>query len=284
MGESAKEIIFCWSSVLQGLAALWVFAKDFYSWRKASRSVRAKRMTIRHPIVLVVLIVGAFGTGMIGLWFVFHPPAIAVVQTTPSQLATPASATVGITKQAENSEPPQKKNISTRPAKAHVQAPSDLNPPASQTSPESPSAPITYEQKCEGSACAQGPGSQATFNQYGAPPIKVTASLDTPQPPPSSTGHPRASVKFYTDRNDDDGQFAVICDRACKAVSLCSLPGFNQGDFGSIPDRPDVAAFVFKRQFPAAYWCVLTVESEDDQPVKILGVKTLTFTNPAPPQ
>ena len=36
-----------------------------------------------------------------------------------------------------------------------------------------PAQPI-YEQKCEGSACAQGPGSQATFNQYGAPKLVMT--------------------------------------------------------------------------------------------------------------
>jgi hypothetical protein len=39
--------------------------------------------------------------------------------------------------------------------------------------------PRIYEQKCDGSACAQGPGSQATYNQYGPPPLKLTASLQT---------------------------------------------------------------------------------------------------------
>jgi hypothetical protein len=34
----------------------------------------------------------------------------------------------------------------------------------------------TYEQKCEGSACAQGPGSQATYNQYGAPKMVMTVT------------------------------------------------------------------------------------------------------------
>jgi hypothetical protein len=99
-------------------------------------------------------------------------------------------------------------------------------------------------------------------------------------------GGPRSrsavAVKFYSDRADEDGQFAVICDRACKAVSLCSLPGYNQGEIGSLPGFPNVAAFLLRRQFPAATWCVLTVESEDEKSEKSNGVRTLTVTNPTP--
>lgn len=34
----------------------------------------------------------------------------------------------------------------------------------------------TYEQQCKDSACAQGPGAQATINQYGPPPAQVTVN------------------------------------------------------------------------------------------------------------
>lgn len=44
--------------------------------------------------------------------------------------------------------------------------------PASRTS-QVPAQPPTYQQNCEGSACAQGPGSQATLNQYGAPKLAM---------------------------------------------------------------------------------------------------------------
>lgn len=37
-------------------------------------------------------------------------------------------------------------------------------------------API-YSQKCEGSACAQGPNSQATYNQYGPPKYRVDLAV-----------------------------------------------------------------------------------------------------------
>jgi hypothetical protein len=130
--------------------------------------------------------------------------------------------------------------------------------------------------------CAGSNAGQQTFNQFGPPPIKLTTSSDIPQPEPSPEGHPRTAIKFFSDRADEDGQFAVICDRACKPVSLCALSGFNEGKWGSIPNFPNVAAFLFQRQFPAATWCTLTVESADENPVKIIGVRTLTITNPTP--
>jgi len=69
------------------------------------------------------------------------------------------------------SVPEQKK---TQRPSVHSVTAQHIEVPPSLTSQASPTPPVTYEQKCENSACAQGQGSQATFNQYGAPKLMMT--------------------------------------------------------------------------------------------------------------
>jgi hypothetical protein len=97
--------------------------------------------------------------------------------------------------------------------------------------------------------------------------------------PPSKDGHPRMSVDFYTDRPDEGGQFGVVCDRACTPVDICTLTGTNSGALGHLIDQPEVAVFLFRRQFPALTVCTLSVESTDDKPIKIIGMKHLLITD-----
>jgi len=118
--------------------------------------------------------------------------------------------------------------------------------------------------------------------------LKIVSSLGPPkltvydakELAPSPTGHPRMSVDFYTDRPDEGGQFGVLCDRACKPVDICTLNGDNQGLLGNPVDHPEIAAFLFRRQFPALTSFTLSVESQDDKPVKILGMTHLAITDP----
>jgi hypothetical protein len=53
--------------------------------------------------------------------------------------------------------------------------------------------------------------------------------------------------------------------------------GASQITLGSIPDRPEVAVFVFNvpNPFPPDTKTVLGVQSKDGQPVKIVQVTTL---------
>jgi hypothetical protein len=96
---------------------------------------------------------------------------------------------------------------------------------------------------------------------------------------PSSSGHPRVSIEFYTDRPDDAGQFGVLCDRACNPVDICVLQGQNSGAIGHMVGDLQTAVFLFRRQFPALMRCTLTVESADDKPVSITGMKHVLITD-----
>ena len=110
------------------------------------------------------------------------------------------------------------------------------------------------------------------------PPV-VTAQLG---------GHPQTNVKFYTEDPVDRGQFEIECDRACTPVNACRLLGGNGLRLARVNGQPEVAEFLFQRQFPSLTQCDLTVESRDDQPANIIGIKTsnrimaLDFNLPQP--
>ncbi len=91
----------------------------------------------------------------------FHNPITAasaqLQEATAKPKVYPQKEANSVTPHPANPIPRSKSHLKLRPQ--ILQSPSVVNPPTTQT---------TYEQKCEGSACAQGPGSQATFNQYSA--------------------------------------------------------------------------------------------------------------------
>jgi hypothetical protein len=116
----------------------------------------------------------------------------------------------------------------------------------------------------------------AIVSSLGPPKIVFDNPKDLP---PSATGHPRQSVDFYTDRPDEDAQFGVVCDRACNPFDICTLQGANSGVLGHLLTNPEVAVFLFRRQVPALTTCTLSVESADDKPIKIIGMKHLLITD-----
>ena len=96
-------------------------------------------------------------------------------------------------------------------------------PPIDQTSVSSNTqtaqAP-TYEQKCETSACAQGPGSQATYNQYG--PAKLTMTQDQ-QAAITKAMLPYAGLEFTIERHDatkDSSEYGDKLRDALKAAGM----------------------------------------------------------------
>lgn len=104
-------------------------------------------------------------------------------------------------------------------------------------------------------------------------PIKITV-LESMAVAALPGGHPRATVKFYTDDPVDRGQFEILCDRACTPVDICRLMGSNASKLATVSDHADIAEFLFQRQFPALTPCMLTVESRDDKAVKIINLTT----------
>jgi hypothetical protein len=109
-------------------------------------------------------------------------------------------------------------------------------------------------------------------------PTKITVLKSGAVPAPPGK-HPRAAITFYADDPIDRGQFEVACDHACTPVEICSLPGTNAGALATVSFDPYLAEFLLRRQFPATTQCELTVESRDDQEVKILKVEATARTN-----
>jgi len=118
------------------------------------------------------------------------------------------------------------------------------------------------------------------LNAVSASEAKLNAVVEAIKPPnfvilssgPSATPsgtNPRASVKFYIDGPDDRGQIELVCDRACSPVAACALEGTNTTLLATVSDNPNIAAFLFRRQFPPLTQCELTVESRDSKPVKL---------------
>jgi hypothetical protein len=119
---------------------------------------------------------------------------------------------------------------------------------------------------------------------YEGHPVKVTTQFDVPQPETKAGEHPRTAAKFYTDFPWENGQFAIICDRPCHTDnnSVCGLEGYNRTSWGAFSGQPNVGVLMFGRQFPAGVICLTSVTSEDDTPVKITGVFTLTAPTTPP--
>lgn len=109
-------------------------------------------------------------------------------------------------------------------------------------------------------------------------PPKILISK-APQEVTSPSKHPAWSFEFFLDRADDNAQFSVLCDRACNPLSICTLQGPNSGVLGHLASNPDVAVFLFERQLPALIPCVISVESADDKPIKILSISHISITD-----
>jgi hypothetical protein len=133
----------------------------------------------------------------------------------------------------------------------------------------------------------QGAGSIAQIGGSGNSATLITATHPIPHLssfPDDRTdvrnGHPMTFVKIKLDGLFDNPRFAVICDRPCKGVEL-GVSGHSQLCNASIPGKPNFGVIypIAPNPFPAFVEAEFGVSSEDDVPVKILAVKTLTLTN-----
>ncbi len=121
------------------------------------------------------------------------------------------------------------------------------------------------------------------LNAISASDAKLNAVLQAITPPkfkimstgPAATppgAHPRTSVKFFLDGPDERGQIEILCDRACSPIDACRLTGQNTTKLATATGNPNLAEFLFLRQFPPLTQCELTVESRDNDPVKLLTI------------
>jgi hypothetical protein len=105
------------------------------------------------------------------------------------------------------------------------------------------------------------------------PPVRVFTSFDVPQPRPSEDGHPRVALRFFTDNPWAQGSFAIFCDRSCHINHPCLIPGINPpSEWGHVVGRSDIATMELHTAFPASTDCDLTVESDDQEAIHVIGV------------
>lgn len=103
----------------------------------------------------------------------------------------------------------------------------DITPPS--TSVQQPS----YQQQCVGSACAQGQGAQATFNQYGAPKLLMT---DVQRDAIRDAMKPFAGMAVWAtshDSTEDSGAFAEQFIKAIRDANMNGTLGYGT-QFGPV--------------------------------------------------
>jgi hypothetical protein len=195
-------------TVLQGAAALLYLGKEVLPWISARRQGIMGPLTLKRPFLFMGLILGSFITAGIGFWFVFHPPkaqntAISALPSTSNNLPHPQATP----KDNREAPPVAQRKQPTRPTTKSL---------APLPAPQQP----TYEQKCQGSACAQGPNSQAMFNQYGAPKLTIT---DDQKKAIQDAMTPYAGVRFEIGRNNSTEDSELYADRLKKALTDAGL-------------------------------------------------------------
>jgi hypothetical protein len=179
-----------YSSTLPGyvVAAIWVVPAVLFViwfWRVEKTRDWVKSRFLEHPVsyILMFLILIPFG------WQATATMVSKLQPSTPKMQATIIEPHEGASNPPSAPQNPTQKTA-TPPASPQARKSHETKPPAIPSPPiatltnapapaptpsQSLVAPTTYgEQSCVGSACAQGPGSQATLNQYGAPKLSMT--------------------------------------------------------------------------------------------------------------
>lgn len=145
-----------------------------------------------------------------------------------------------------------------------VKAFDKANAPTSQPSVPTPRQSTYGGQTCIGSACAQGPGAQATYNQLGAPLPKVTA---TPQMQ-RQTGDPNRpwqtvfSVTSNVPVQTGDLRLKCTGPVLLAGISRINPMSFVSGSNGPDPNEPN--RFVYElspEPFPAGKPVMIAVYS-----------------------
>lgn len=173
-----------------------------------------------HPVpyVLAIVVVCCVVLGT-SVYLAVRPPLqhIAKAPPNPNPVLNPPA-----------NNPP---SAITPTAKPHNKPPAT---PSAQPSPATPAIPPaesaaqpTYgQQTCVGNACAQGPGSQATLNQYGAPKLVMT---DGQQDAISDAMRPFSGSKIDVTANTPTEDSMVYANRLGVALQRAGLVAPVQG-------------------------------------------------------
>jgi hypothetical protein len=147
-------------------------------------------------------------------------------------------------------------------------------------------APVQVNSAPNGIAIGGGTVSNPTVNNYGPVLPQVSWKIEEGTPLPERATHPAVWIHISIDRPFLDAKFAVVCDRPCHGVDsqiIAPYGGYMQDIFKAwLPNQPDIAIFVINGPNPmsAIDSYRACVESDDDQPVKIVAVKPAVITGP----
>ena len=190
-----------------------------------------------------------------------HAPNPSVPQTTPHPDTIPPR--------------PKPEQIKTSPTDyPNKQTKKPRKPESQEQKPPLVSAP-------NGIAIGGGNVINPTVNNFG--PIPPTVSFELFDRPPLPEAAPQQWIRISINKTFLDPKFAIICDRPCKALSAGIILGLGGGiaqvNWGKIPDRDDIAAISVNQPnpMPSDAKVEAVVASEDDRPVKILSVRSLTI-------
>jgi methylmalonyl-CoA mutase cobalamin-binding subunit len=163
-------------AVLSGVAGVVYIGTLFIPWTKSKLEGRLTPFVVKRPGLLLALVLGCIGLACVGMWLELHrpPPSVATAPPPPA-LPSPQKAT------PTEARPPAKPKAKPQPPKRAPENVPPVAPPGAEPSVQVPAptgaaqpAPTYGGQTCIGSACAQGPDSQATYNQYGAPKLSMS--------------------------------------------------------------------------------------------------------------
>jgi hypothetical protein len=161
------------------ILAFILFAYGLFNWEKIHHWGTGVRVSALWG--LGILYFAFVGFHVANQYRQRHGPRISVTTPPPSNLEA------GRTVPHESNDPPKATHpVKTiKPGSNHIPKTRQSRAFVPDTAP--PAKSSTYDQHCVGSACAQGPGSTANYNQYGAPKLMLTdaqenAVLDAMKP------------------------------------------------------------------------------------------------------
>lgn len=244
-------------SIPQGVVALLLIGQWVRQMHRANK-FGADMGTYRHQVLLAVLVIGCMVTSGGAVWFSRHP------SDTPASIQPPPAPSAPIAKSSQPEQTKsQPANQPTSPAvrgndntlygnvgnravagsgntivgatddhgNTIIRGDTTIGHNARSAGPSSvvigadagPQQP-TYKQECNGSACAQGPGSQATYNQFGANKLQMAGNESTAI---CSAMKPFAGTRVELEINiseQDSDQFGSDMQQAleCAGISVNS--------------------------------------------------------------
>jgi hypothetical protein len=191
-----------WLVILAGILVLSLFVtagllhiRDLGGWTRMEAYIHSHLLPSIAAIVILCCLI--FGTGA---YLMFRPSRMANTQVAKAGVPRddpqdkPAPPPPQTIQPAPTTKPTEKAKLKTPKEPAPQTPQPQAQPqPQPQTPPQQPTTQPTYQQQCKDSACAQGTGATATYNQYGVkkqPPTIVSLKA-TPFPAVPATPIPQ---------------------------------------------------------------------------------------------